>query len=86
MSWQVRWLRQARKEARALDRQTRERLVEAIDRMAETEHGDITTLKAPLQGFRLRVGDWRVFFEWGEETGTVVITHVGHRSRAYRTE
>ncbi len=54
--------------------------------MAETEHGDITTLKAPLEGFRLRVGDWRVFFRWGKDSDTIVIVYVGHCSEAYRTE
>lgn len=86
MSWRVEWSRRARKEARALDRQVRERLVEAIDRMAEAEHGDITSLKKPLSGYRLRVGDWRVFFEWGEEPHIILITHIEHRSEAYRRE
>jgi mRNA interferase RelE/StbE len=86
MSWWVEWTPLARREAKALDRQVRERVVEAIDRMAETEHGDITSLKKPLQGYRLRVGDWRVFFDWGDDPGSIIILHVGHRSEAYRRE
>ena len=64
MSWRVEWTIGASKEVQSLDRQVAKRIVLAVRRMAETEHGDITSLKKPLSGYRLRVGEWRVFFEW----------------------
>jgi mRNA-degrading endonuclease RelE of RelBE toxin-antitoxin system len=45
--------------------------------------GDVKKLKPPLTGFRLRCGDYRVFFDaTGEKT--IAITTVRHRREAYR--
>jgi len=45
--------------------------------------GDVKKLKPPLTGFRLRCGDYRVFFEL-MGANTVEITAVHHRGDAYR--
>jgi len=45
--------------------------------------GDVKKLKLPLTGFRLRCGDYRVFFDQKNET-TITISAVGHRREAYR--
>jgi len=45
--------------------------------------GDVKKLKPPLEGFRLRCGDHRVFFDLKDET-TIEITAVRHRREAYR--
>ncbi len=36
------------------------------------------------QGFRLRVGDYRVLYELDESSRTVFITAIGHRRDVYR--
>jgi mRNA-degrading endonuclease RelE of RelBE toxin-antitoxin system len=51
----------ALKDAEKLDHKTRERVLAALQRLAETGHGDVTKLKdvSPPE-YRLRVGDCRV--------------------------
>jgi mRNA-degrading endonuclease RelE of RelBE toxin-antitoxin system len=43
----------------------------------------VKKLKPPLTGFRLRCGDYRVFFDQGGDK-TINITAVRHRREAYR--
>ena len=45
--------------------------------------GDVKKLKPPLTGFRLRCGDYRVFFDFNEER-RIEITGVRNRREAYR--
>ena len=45
--------------------------------------GDVKKLKPPLTGFRLRCGDYRVFFDPKDEN-TIEITGVKNRREAYR--
>jgi len=35
-------------------------------------------------GYRLRVGDYRVLYEVDDSDRAVVVLHVGHRSNVYR--
>jgi len=43
----------------------------------------VKSLKTPLTGFRLRCGDYRVFFDAKGENA-IEITGVRHRREAYR--
>jgi mRNA interferase RelE/StbE len=36
-----------------------------------------------VEGYRLRVGDWRVIYTLKHRTMTVVVVRVGHRSEVY---
>jgi len=36
-----------------------------------------------MEGYRLRVGDWRVVYTLKHETVTVIIVRIGHRSEVY---
>ncbi len=45
--------------------------------------GDVKKLKPPFTGFRLRCGDYRVFFDLKDDN-TIEITAVRHRKDAYR--
>lgn len=41
-------------------------------------------LKVPFSGYRLRVGDWRVFYHVDETERKVVVYAIRHRREAYR--
>ena len=69
-------------EARA-DRETAIQILHCIDRYLSNRAGDVKKLKPPETGFRLRCGDYRVFFDHGHET-RIEITGVRHRREAYR--
>jgi mRNA interferase RelE/StbE len=56
----------------------RTRLLRAIYKLP---NGDVKSLKGRLNEFRLRVGDWRVIFEYQENI--IVVLEVGNRGDIY---
>lgn len=77
------WTKPAQKDMQKLDKKTAERILDAVDTMAETGEGDIKKLQG-MDGFRLRVGDWRVLFDSDDKAEEITILHVLHRREAYR--
>jgi len=67
----------------SIDRETAMQILYCVDRYLAGRTGDVKKLKAPLTGFRLRCGDYRVFFDLKDEN-TIAITAVRHRREAYR--
>ena len=84
MSWRVEWTERALKDAAALDRQVRERVLRAIERLADTGQGDVRMLRGSHGKLRLKVGAWRVRFQFDHEAMTITILHVRPRGSAYR--
>ncbi len=76
------WTTPARHDLRRLSRDTAARIVRAVDQFAETGQGDVKKLAGSANEWRLRVGTWRVRFTRG--TGTIIVTRVLPRGRAYR--
>lgn len=79
----ITWSPEARADLRAIDRETAMQILYCLDRFTTSRTGDVKKLKAPLQGFRLRCGDYRVFFDLQGENA-VGIMAVLHRREAYR--
>ncbi len=77
------WSPEARADLRAIDRQTAVDILHCIDRYLSTRNGDVKKLKPPQSGFRLRCGDYRIFFEQPVEQAISVLG-VRHRREAYR--
>lgn len=77
------WSPEARTELRAIDRQTALDVLHCIGRYLATRQGDVKKLKPPRTDFRLRCGDYRVFFVHRNED-IIEITSVRHRRDAYR--
>ena len=80
---QIIWSQRARIQLRNIDRDTALDLLKCLDRYAKTRAGDVKKLGPPLTGFRLRCGDYRLFFHLEHEL-TIEIDSVRHRSEAYR--
>ncbi len=79
----LRFTRTAEKDLRRLDPPIRTRVLAALDRLqAEDRSLDIRHLTGG-DHYRLRVGDWRVIFDYQPATRTVLIRHVLPRGRAY---
>jgi mRNA interferase RelE/StbE len=73
----------ARRDLRRLDPPIRRRIVSALDRfIADPRAGDIRKI-ADAGEWRLRVGDWRVRFDFDDDALVVVVTRVLPRGRAY---
>ncbi len=85
MTWTIEWTDRARRDLRRLDRQVAQRVIRAVERLAETEQGDVRRLEnvRPPE-WRLRVGDWRVRFAFDYATRTIQVLRVLPRGPAYR--
>jgi mRNA-degrading endonuclease RelE of RelBE toxin-antitoxin system len=77
------WSPEGRVDLRAIDRETAMQILHCVDRYLASRSGDVKKLKPPRTGFRLRCGDYRVFFDQKNDT-TITITGVRHRREAYR--
>lgn len=82
--WQVRWRNRAEDDLDALPRQVRQRVVTAIDRLAETGQGPVRKLQGQPAEWRLRVGDWRIRFVFDYPNRTIEVLRVLHRREVYR--
>ena len=60
----------------------RERIIRGLHRFGETGRGDIERVEGAEGIWRLRIGDYRVFFY--RETDEIRVLRVLHRSAAYR--
>ena len=79
----VRWSPEARADLRAIDRDPALQILYCVDRYLASHAGDVKKLKPPLTGFRLRCGDYRVFFDL-KDADAIEITAVRNRKEAYR--
>jgi mRNA interferase RelE/StbE len=62
---------------------TAERILDALEKMADNLTGDVKHLTGFSPEWRLRVGDYRVLFEI-EPSNRIVVYRVRHRREAYR--
>lgn len=84
MTHAVTWHPRALRDLRRLDRQVADRVLVAIERYAETAQGDVRVLTGVTPPtWRLRVGDWRVLFEY-QDADVLHVLRVQPRGRAYR--
>jgi mRNA-degrading endonuclease RelE of RelBE toxin-antitoxin system len=77
------WSPEARSDLRAIERETALQILYCLSRYLANRSGDVKKLKPPLAGFRLRCGDYRVFFDVAGES-VIEITGVRNRRDAYR--
>jgi mRNA-degrading endonuclease RelE of RelBE toxin-antitoxin system len=77
------WSPEARAGLHAIDRESALSILHCADRYLAARTGDVKKLKPPQTGFRLRCGDYRLFFEFRGETAIEVLA-VRHRREAYR--
>jgi len=77
------WSPEARADLRAIEREIAIQILHCIDRHMSTRAGDVRKLRPPRTDFRLRCGDYRVFFDF-QEVNTIEISGVRNRREAYR--
>lgn len=77
------WTDQAKADVRAIDRVTAMLVLQCLDHYSKWRTGDVKALQRPLTGYRLRCGDYRLFFDLVSDQG-MLITRVRHRREAYR--
>ena len=84
MPYAIRIKESAARELQRIERSDRERLIAAIDRLAENPFAG-SALKGELRGLRrIRVSDYRLIYEVGEQDLVVLVLRAAHRREAYR--
>jgi mRNA interferase RelE/StbE len=84
MSYALGILPRARRELGALSNDTYPRLREAIFALAQEPRPQSSRKLTGREGWRLRVGDYRVLYDIDDVKQAITIVHVGHRRDVYR--
>jgi len=74
----------AHRQIKVLPIRTAERINEAIGRLAEEPRPSGVRKLAGLEGYRLRVGDYRILYKIRDESRLVTVYRVKHRREVYR--
>ena len=82
MSRAIKWTPRAEHDLARLDRRTRERIRQAVYRLAGEGRGDVRPVEGAGREWRLRVGRWRVRFTLQDDA--LVILRVLPRGGAYK--
>lgn len=85
MAWRVTFDNRAYKELEALGKSDAERVLKALRRLAidPLKAANVKALRGE-EGYRLRVGDYRVLYKLNAGELLVFVVKVGHRREVYR--
>jgi mRNA interferase RelE/StbE len=84
MSYTVLILRRAQKELARLPPTIYGRVKAAVLKLSENPRPRGCEKLTGREGWRVKVGDYRVIYEIDDEQQTVTVLHVGHRRDVYR--
>jgi len=84
MTYAIAILRRAQKELQRLPRADYERVRDAIRALADEPRPPGCLALTSRDGWRIRVGNYRVIYEINDMQHLVTILHVGHRRDVYR--
>ena len=84
MAYRVEIARAAFRDLAALPHSMRSRTRDAIDGLADEPRPFGSLKLTGREGYRLRIGDYRVLYEIDDSASTVAVTRVLHRRDAYR--
>ena len=76
------WHNRARKQMKKIPKQYRESILNCVDQLEtfpQCEHLDITELKNHPHGYRMRVGRYRVIFDYAKIIKIIIIQEVKKR-------
>ena len=78
--------KQAHKALRNMPRNTAQRIRGKIEQLATDPHAANPNVRklAGREGYRLRVGDWRIIYELGEEELIILVLRIAPRGEVYR--
>ena len=84
MSYSIGILRRAQKELAQLRKQEYERIKGAIGNLSQDPRPQGCKKLTGREGWRIRVGDYRVIYEIDDKQQTLTILHIGHRRDVYK--
>ena len=83
MNYQLLILRRAQKELTNLEKMEYERVRDAITSLIENPRSNRCKKLVGRDGWRIRVGDYRVIYEINDLQREITILHIGHRRDVY---
>ena len=85
MPFRIEWKKSTRKDLRKLPASAGERIVEAVEDLAENPfpHG-VEKLSGSQHAYRIRLGDYRIVYEVVMDLKLIEIQRVRHRKDVYR--
>lgn len=84
MSYSIQILRRAQKELSQLPKQKYERIKDAVQSLSDEPRPQGCKKLTGREGWRIRVGDYRVIYEIDDRQQTLTILHIGHRRDVYK--
>ena len=86
MTYRIEITASARKEMDALPADTHSRIAQAILglKIDSRPRPQSKKLRSPLEGYRIRIGTWRVLYIVNDEKDLIIVYAVRHRREAYR--
>lgn len=84
MSWEFRITKSAAKELKRTPSVNRERIERKIDLLSDNPLGGNVKKLSGREGYRSRVGDYRVLFALDKKKKVITILSVKHRRDAYK--
>ena len=86
--WHIEFDKQADKDIAGLDKSVRRRIIEKLEWLENNFSGIFPiVLTADYRDFfKLRVGDWRIFYKVNWDKNIITIYYIDHRSKAYKKE
>jgi len=84
MSYSIQILRRAQKELAQLPKQEYERIKEAVENLSHGPRPQGCKKLTGREGWRIRVGEYRVIYEIDDVQQRLTILHIGHRRDVYK--
>ena len=84
MSYTVFILRRAQKELAQLPREVYVHIRDAIRDLEQEPRPRASAKLTGREGWRIRIGDYRVIYEIDDQQRVVTVLHIGHRRDVYR--
>ena len=84
MSYGIQMLRRAQKELAQLPKHEYERIKEALLNLSQSPRPQGCKKLTGREGWRIRVGDYRVIYEIDDAQRRLTVLHIGHRRDVYR--
>ena len=83
MTYEIHFTDKALKQLKKLDKADQERIIKALERIRIRPETYLTKLVGD-QGYRLRVGDYRIILDIIEQKLIILVLMVGHRKNIYK--
>ncbi len=83
-SYRIIFEKRAEKELRKLPAAARTRVKNAVDKLEHEPWPVASRHMVGFDGYRLRVGDYRIIYTVNQQIVTIVVVRIGHRREIYK--